>query len=646
MKKNYVSINQKIVIMLLAVVLLPTMLLGITNYQASRRQLENSIRNAALTSIDNVKGHINTFTRFQEEGLEHLALNSDIRNVKDRTADSFIGIFSNFLEAHSDVMNVYIGLEDKRIILYPEQELPEGYDPTDRLWYKEALGRNKPVWSAPYEDAGSGKMIVSVSMPVYDDDKQFAGVLAIDISLGTMTEFISASRIGEQGYMTLYDSSGVAIAHPDETLVAQPLPHEELKQAVYAKAEGSKNYTMTGEKRSCYFTTIESTGWKLLGVFKYDEIQSKTTSILIIAFLMGVITLVIALTIGYFISNPIIKNIKSLVGSMQMVGAGNLEVRSDIKAKDELGILAEAFNQMVKDQQNAVEEQRELIRTNSHIFMEVSQAAMQVEAAAGQIAAGSQGLAQSSTEQASVMEQINASIEEIALQSRGNADNSRKADTLAMSANESAMQGAGKMREMTRAMDEINDASGSISKIIRVIDDIAFQTNILALNAAVEAARAGTHGKGFAVVAEEVRNLARRSSEAAKETTELIESTIRKTERGTMIAKETDEALGKIAEKISEVTKTIETISEVTSQQANAILQIKEGISQVTGTTQTNSATAQQSAAASQELSSQAAVLKASVSRFKLEDDDGNTQKSRAQYPLLGEYQENNTIKL
>ncbi len=646
MKKNYVSINQKIVIMLLAVVLLPTMLLGITNYQASRRQLENSIRNAALTSIDNVKGHINTFTRFQEEGLEHLALNSDIRNVKDRTADSFIGIFSNFLEAHSDVMNVYIGLEDKRIILYPEQELPEGYDPTDRLWYKEALGRNKPVWSAPYEDAGSGKMIVSVSMPVYDDDKQFAGVLAIDISLGTMTEFISASRIGEQGYMTLYDSSGVAIAHPDETLVAQPLPHEELKQAVYAKAEGSKNYTMTGEKRSCYFTTIESTGWKLLGVFKYDEIQSKTTSILIIAFLMGVITLVIALTIGYFISNPIIKNIKSLVGSMQMVGAGNLEVRSDIKAKDELGILAEAFNQMVKDQQNAVEEQRELIRTNSHIFMEVSQAAMQVEAAAGQIAAGSQGLAQSSTEQASVMEQINASIEEIALQSRGNADNSRKADTLAMSANESAMQGAGKMREMTRAMDEINDASGSISKIIRVIDDIAFQTNILALNAAVEAARAGTHGKGFAVVAEEVRNLARRSSEAAKETTELIESTIRKTERGTMIAKETDEALGKIAEKISEVTKTIETISEVTSQQANAILQIKEGISQVTGTTQTNSATAQQSAAASQELSSQAAVLKASVSRFKLEDGDGNTQKSRAQYPLLGEYQENNTIKL
>ncbi len=646
MRKKYVSINQKIIIMLLAIVILPTMLLGITNYLTSRKQLENSIKNAALTSIDNVKGHINTFMRFQEENLKLLAIDPDIRNIKNRTADTYSGVFTNFLSAHSDVMNAYIAFEDKRIILYPEQELPEDYDPTTRLWYKDTVSANKLIWSNPYADAGTSKMIVSASMPIYDDNKQFAGVLAIDISLGTMTDFISASRIGEEGYMTLYDNTGVAIAHPEETLVAQPLPQEELKQAVFANMDGSKNYTMDKEKMSCYFTTIESTGWKLLGIFKYDEIQSKTMSILINAFVMGVITLIIALAIGYFISSPIIKNIKSLVGSMQMVGSGNLDVRSDIKAKDELGILAKTFNQMVEDQQKAVNEQQRLIQTNNQIFMEVSQAAMQVEATASQIAAGSQNLAQATTEQASVMQQINASIEEIAFQSRGNAENSRKADSLVMSANDSAMQGAGKMREMTNAMNEINDASSSISKIIRVIDDIAFQTNILALNAAVEAARAGIHGKGFAVVAEEVRNLAGRSSEAAKETTELIEGTIRKTERGTMIAKETDEALAKIAEKISEVTKTIETISEVTAQQANAILQIKEGVSQVTGTTQTNSATAEQSAAASLELSSQAAVLKASVSRFELEDSKGSMEKIRMQYPLLEEYRGKNTIVL
>ncbi|MDF2908738.1 MAG: mcpB [Herbinix sp.] len=621
MKKKYISITQKIIVMLLIIVILPTALLGFTNYLSSSQLLEKSIRNAALNAVDNMTEHINTFMRLQEESLTVLSQNSDIRNIKNKTTDVYEEAFTNYLEGHSDITNVYIGLDNKKMVLYPEQELPSDYDPTTRLWYQNAINSGKLVWSNPYADANTNEMIVSVSMPIYDERNIFSGVLAIDISLGKMTEFISSTGIGEEGYMALYDSIGTAIAHPNETLVAKPVPNEELSKALYATIDGNKDYTLEKEKYCAYFTTIESTGWKLLGTFRYDEIQSKTTSILVNALIMGVITLIIALGIGYFISSPIIKNIKSLVGSMKLVGAGDLTIRSDIKAKDELGILANTFNKMVEDQQKSVNEQTRLMQTNNQIFTEVSHVAIQVEAAANQIAAGSQSLAQATTEQASVMEQINASIEEITSQSKGNADNSRRANTLVSSANDSAMQGAAKMEEMTVAMNDINEASNNISKIIKVIDDIAFQTNILALNAAVEAARAGVHGKGFAVVAEEVRNLAGRSSEAAKETTELIEGTIRKTTRGTMIAQETDESLTMIAEKISQVAKTIESISDMTTQQASAISQVKEGINQVVGTTQTNSATAQESAAASLELSSQAALLKSSVSRFELEDD-------------------------
>ncbi|HOM01529.1 MAG TPA: methyl-accepting chemotaxis protein [Acetivibrio sp.] len=296
--------------------------------------------------------------------------------------------------------------------------------------------------------------------------------------------------------------------------------------------------------------------------------------------------------------------IEEISGVLTQMSKGNLDVSLSQNYLGDFKHIHEALNTIIKS-----------LNVMMH---EISVAAGQVAAGARQVSDSSQVLSQGAAEQASTIEELTCSIEEIAKQTKQNAVNASNADKLAITAKNNAVEGNKKMSDMLKAMQDINDASKNISRIIKVIDDIAFQTNILALNAAVEAARAGQYGKGFAVVAEEVRNLAARSANAAKETTQLIEGSIHTVESGMKIATDTANALNTIVDEVSKAASLVQDISVASNEQATGIAQINQGVSQVSQVIQTNSATAQQGAAASEELSSQAEVLREMVRKFRL----------------------------
>jgi len=347
-------------------------------------------------------------------------------------------------------------------------------------------------------------------------------------------------------------------------------------------------------------TAIESA----LLVERSEENAARQTATTLSLVIGTFIALLLAIAIAYIITRMITRPINEVSRAANQMAAGNLDVEINVRSNDEVGALSKAFKEMA-DSMNEV-------------LSNISVAADQVTAGSRQVSDSSMALSQGATEQASSIEELTATLEEIGSQTNMNAHNAKEANTLAVTAKEKAVEGDAQMKQMLRSMDEINEASGNISKIIKVIDEIAFQTNILALNAAVEAARAGQHGKGFAVVAEEVRNLAARSANAAKETTDLIEGSIRKVEGGTRIANETANALNEIVGGVTRVADLVDQIASASSEQASGIGQVNQAIIQVSQVTQTNSATSEETASASEELSSQAEHLKEQVQRFSL----------------------------
>ena len=492
----------------------------------------------------------------------------------------------------------------------------------------------------------------------------YQGIVSATIDEQVYSNIIKDIVVNKSGNIFIINSEGTMIANMRPELVAEQANFIENAKtdkayesaaAIYSEMTAGKSgtgkYTFNGSERICYYSPIAGTdGWSYGVVAPVKEMTSSLIYTVYGLSISSLVFLLIGLFVAYRVASGIANPVRDMSERIQRLSEGDLT--SDISVidrKDEIGTLNQSLintvnflreyiteisavlgkisngelnveieKEYIGDFVSIKDSMEKIAASLTDTMIEIKNSSDQVAIGSDQVSSGAQALSQGATEQASSIEELSASIIEISDQVRSNAVNANNATSLVESVGKEIDRSNIHMQEMIRAISEISDKSAQIGRIIKTIDDIAFQTNILALNAAVEAARAGAAGKGFAVVADEVRNLAGKSAQAASETTELIESSISAVLNGTRIADETAESLSSVVTGASKITSLMQDISKASNEQANSIGQVTQGIEQISGVVQTNSATAEESAAASEELSAQAQLLNSLVSKFKM----------------------------
>ncbi len=504
-----------------------------------------------------------------------MALRQELKNV---TALSTDPVFTDgdlaAMGARLATLTKAIGEHYEAIIVVDEHGIVKadglggattGIDISGRQYFADAKNGKSSV-GTPVKSRNSGNPISVVAVPLYGPGNRFSGALCVVLKIDFLIDIITGTRVGSTGYGFMIDHEGTIIAHPRKELIldlniSKVSGMEGVSKKMLAGESGVASYVFEGIPKLAGFAPVPLTGWSVCLTQDASELLAEAYNIRNIILGVAVFFLLLTGMVIFFFSRTITKPIRRIIEG--------LDTGAD-----------------------------------------------EVTSASEQVSSASQSLAEGASEQAASLEETSASLEEISSMTRQNANNAGEADALMGETRQVVSKANESMSSLTVSMSDISRASEETSKIIKSIEEVAFQTNLLALNAAVEAARAGEAGAGFAVVADEVRNLAMKAAEAAKNTSELIEETVKKVREGSQLVTVTDEAFRQVTAGTTKVAELVSEIAAASSEQAQGVEEVNRAVSEMDKVTQQNAANAEESAAASEELSAQAMQMQMMVNEL------------------------------
>ena len=655
------SIRTKITVCLILTVLIGLIASGLSsiilNYNSTMSTVEQMMNETAVLAAGRVEQELMAYKNVVMDA-GHISQLAD----QDVPLEEKRAIIDERVAMH--------GFQRGNIIAMNGISIFDGKDYSDREYVRQAMQGNVYV-SEPLISKITGELSIMVAAPIYAEEASGSSIVGVVYFVPKETflnDIVSAIQIGENSRAYMINKSGDTIADITlDTITVQNIETEAQSDptlqelaAIHADMRagnvGFGSYTSGEDEMFAAYAPVNDTdGWSIAVTAPQINYLGAMRDAMVVNIAVIVISILVSIVIALVPADNIGSPMKACVNRMKLLVEGDLDTpMPQINNKDETGVLARSTTSLVEGLRMVISDidylLNEMANQNLDVHTEheeiyvgsfrnillsmrhmkeqlgsamrqVNHSAQEVAMASDHLSASAQSLSQGTTQQASSVQELAARVSEISEQAKSTANGAVEVRGKTHQAGKEVSLCNQKMQNLVEAMDKIQTSSDEIEKILKTIDDIAFQTNILALNAAVEAARAGSAGKGFAVVAEEVRNLAGKSAQAAQNTSVLIANSTEAVHTGTEVAQNTAEILTGVVNSIQSVVDSIDNIAAVSNEQSDAVGQVSEGINQISVVVQSNSATAQESAAASEQLSAEAASLKALVDQFKLAEE-------------------------